>query len=179
MKTGRNTLILCLLGLTVLALPAMAAQDPTPWFDLEGCAMCKHMAAEKGLMENMQWENHLTADGMMSITVVGAGYEEAFQRSMKNMKATGEKMMAGEKLSLCGFCQSYGGLHMTGANFEHIETRSGMIELITSHDPAVVAKIQKHGQRTIDEYNKMFGAAEHGSHDGHGHDHGHGGDHKH
>ncbi len=128
--------------------------------------MCKNMMAEEGLMEAMDWENHLTKDGMMSVTIVAAGFEEAFERSMKNMQASSEKMMSGEKMYLCGFCQSYGGLNKSGANFEHIETKAGMVELVTSHDPAVVAKIHAHGQKTIDEYNKMAAA---GSHEGHEH----------
>lgn len=177
MKFKNIALTFFLAATVALAFPVMAAPGTTPWFDLDNCSMCKGMVAEEGLMENMQWENHLTKNGMMSITSVNAGYEEAYQRSMKTMQATGEKMMAGEKMYLCGFCQSYGGLHMAGADFEHIETKTGIIELISSNDPAVVAKIQKHGKTTIDEYAKMFGAGEHGSHDGH--DHGHGGDHKH
>ncbi len=166
MNSKRTALVLGVLILTAFAIPLAAAPGTTPWFDLENCSMCKNMSSEEGLMENMDWENHLTTDGMMSITIVAAGYEEAFERSMKNMKATGEKLMTGEKMYLCGFCQSYGGLHMAGANFEQIKTKAGVVELVTSHDPAVVAKIQTHGQKTIDEYNKMVAA---GSHEGHEH----------
>ena len=96
--------------------------------------MCKHMSGEEGLMEHMEWENHLTKDGMMSVTVVGHGYEEAFGRAMANMEATGGKMMAGEKMYLCGFCQSYGGLMMAGANFENFETGS------RPHQPGLLAR---------------------------------------
>lgn len=172
MNSKRISLTVCVLALALFVVPVTAAPDTAPWFDLEKCEMCKHMTAEKGLMENMEWENHLTKNGMISITVVDPAYEEAFQNSMKNMMATGEKMMGGEELYLCGFCTSYGGLHMAGANFEQIKTKTGMIDLVTSQDPAVVASIQKHGQRTIDEYNKMVAAEGHGAHDGHGHSHG-------
>ena len=169
MNSKRIALTICVLALASFVAPVTAAPGSAPWFDLDNCEMCKNMTAEKGLMENMEWENHLTADGLISVTVVAAGYEEAFGRSMKNMTATADKMMAGEEMYLCGFCQSYGSLHMTGANFEQIPTKAGMIELVTSHDPAVVASIQKHGQKTIDEYNKMVAAESHGAHDGHNH----------
>jgi len=119
--------------------------------------MCKHMMAEEGLM---------------SVTVVAPGYEDAFTRTMTNMKATSEKLMTGEKMYLCGFCQSYGALHMTGANFERFETIGGYIKLVTSGDPAVVEKIHAHGQRTIDEYNKMLAAEAHEEHSHSGHSHG-------
>jgi len=172
MNSKRTALVFCVFTLAALALPLDAAPGTALWFDLENCSMCKHMTAEEGLMEHMEWENHLTTDGMMSITIVAAGYEEAFARSMKNMKATGEKLMTGEKMYLCGFCQSYGGLHMAGANFEHIEAKAGIIELVTSHDPEVVKKIHTHGQQTIDEYNKMVAAESHGDHPHSDHPHG-------
>jgi len=172
MNSKRTALVFGVFTLAALALPLAAAPGATPWFDLENCSMCKNMSSEEGLMEHMEWENHLTTDGMMSITIVAAGYEEAFARSMKNMKATGEKLMTGEKMYLCGFCQSYGGLHMAGANFEHIETKAGTIELVTSHDPAIVKKIHAHGQKTIDEYNKMVAAESHGDHPQGDHPHG-------
>ena len=166
MNSKRTALVFGMFILAAFAVPLAAAPGTTPWFDLENCSMCKGMMAEEGLMENMEWENHLTKEGMISITVVAAGYEEAFERSMKHMEATGEKLKTGEEMYLCGFCQSYGGLHMAGANFENIKTKAGSIGLVTSHDPEVVAKIHAHGQKTIDEYNKMVAA---GSHEGHEH----------
>ena len=164
MKSKRIAMVLGTFALAALALPLAAAPGSPTWFDLENCSMCKHMMAEEGLMDHMKWENHLTQDGMMSVTVVAAGYEEAFTRSMMNMKATGEKLMSGEKMYLCGFCQSFGGLHMAGANVEHFETVAGYVELVTSRDPAVVEKIHAHGKRTIDEYNKMLAAESQGKH---------------
>lgn len=171
MLNKKAPLLIGFTALVVLSLPAAFAAQETPWFDLEKCDMCKNMTAEKGLMEHMEWENHLTKDGMMSVTVVAEGYEEAFHRSMKNMEAAGQKMMSGEKLYLCGFCQSYGALHMAGANFENFETEAGYINLVSSTDPAVIEKIHAHGQRTIDEYEKMVAAEGHGDHGHEGHDH--------
>ena len=172
MNSKRTALVIAVFTMAALALPLGAAPDAAPWFDLEKCSMCKNMTAEKGLMEHMEWENHLIADGMMSITVVTAGYEEAFARSMENMKATGEKLMAGEKMYLCGFCQSYGGLHMAGANFEHIETKSGTIELITSRERPVRVVLPARPVPSPDEYNKMVAAESHGEHPSGEHTHG-------
>jgi hypothetical protein len=171
MLNKKTTLLLGLTTLVVFSLPVAFAADETPWFDLDHCAMCKNMTAEKGLMDHMTWENYLTKDGMMSVTVVAEGYEKAFDRSMKNMQATSEKLMSGEKLYLCGFCQSFGALHLAGANFENFETEAGYINLVTSTDPAIIEKIHAHGQRTIDEYAKMEAAAGHGDHGHEGHDH--------
>ena len=165
MKRLRYPLALTIL---MLALPLSAMAGDTAWFDLEGCDICKNMTAEEGLMENMTWENHLTADGYFSVTVVTEGYEEKFERSMANMEATGAKMATGEKLHLCGFCQSFGGLYMAGATIENFETVGGHIGMVTSRDPAVIKQIHAHAQKTIDEYAMMFGGEE-DSHSGHNH----------
>jgi len=141
----------------LLPLTGFAAQGD-PWFDLENCSMCKTMTAEEGLMENMVWENYLTADGMMTVTVVDPAYEAAFQKSMLAMQAVGAQLAAGEEMYLCGFCQSYGGLVMAGADLENFDTAGGFINLISSQDPAVVEMIHAHGQRTIDEYDLMVAA---------------------
>ena len=140
----------------VLVIPVGAVAGETPWFDLEGCAMCKNMVAEEGLMEHMEWENFVVTNGMMSITVVDPDYEEAFERSMAAMEATGMKMMSGEEMYLCGFCQSYGSLHMAGATVENIDTKFGSVSLVTSDDPALVKMIQAHAETTISEYEKMM-----------------------
>ncbi len=149
----------------ILAAPLVAHAGEGAWFDLENCSMCKNMSAEKGLMEHMEWETHLITNGMLSVTVVDPEYKEAFDRSMQNMKKTGEKLMAGEQMHLCGFCTSYGGLRMAGATFDYVETDAGHIDLVTSSDPKVVEMIRKHGQRTIDEYEKMMKE----EHEGHSH----------
>ena len=171
MKNKNISLLLGATALLILSVPMTFAAQDAPWFDLEKCSMCKHMTAEEGLMEHMEWENLLTKDGMMLVTVVDSKYEEAFHRSMKNMEAEGAKMMAGEELYLCGFCQSYGALHMAGANFENFESDLAYITLATSHDPAVVKIIHDHTQKTIDEYAKMVAAEGKGDNDHPSHDH--------
>ena len=88
---------------------------------------------------------------------------------MKGMEKTGARLMAGEKMPLCGFCTSYGELMMAGAVMDDVETGMGKVALMTSSDPKVVEKIHTHAERTIKEYEKMLAGHEHG----HGHDHGH------
>jgi len=133
--------------------PAMAE---TPWFDLENCAFCKNITAEEGLMDNMTWETYVIPTGMMTVTVVDPAYEAKFQNAMKNMEETGKRLMAGEKLPMCGMCQSFGMLFATGKmDYKMLDTKAGHIELATSTDPEVIAMIQKHAQRTIDEYAKL------------------------
>jgi len=162
-----NTCLAAAVCAVVLALP-VAAQD-SPWFDLENCSMCKSMTAEKGLMEHMEWENHLIESGMLSVTSVDPSYAAAFERAMTNMQATGEKLMTGKQMYLCGYCQGYGALMMAGATWEKVDSEAGHISLVTATDPAVVAQIREFGQRTIDEYAKMM--ASHGEHPHDTHEH--------
>ena len=149
---------LALLALAAVALIAVAwaGEEQKAWFDLENCAMCKNLKAEEGLLENIQWETHLISNGVMSIAAVPGEYEEAFERARENMNAAVMKMQSGEQVHLCGFCTSYGRLMMAGAKSEEIIAQAGHISLTTSNDPEVVKMIQEHGQRTIDEYNKMM-----------------------
>lgn len=171
MRKHKYSLLLGLATVVALSQAAAFAAPTELWFDLDNCAMCQKMTAEKGLMENIEWENYLTAEGMMAITVVAPAYEQAFQNSMTNMEAVGAEMMAGQELYLCGFCQSFGALMMAGANVEYFDTAGGHINLISSQDPVVVEMIHAHGQRTIDEFALMLEAeaAEDNPHDSHDH----------
>ena len=163
-----NTCLAAAACAVALALPV--AVQASPWFDLDNCSMCKNMTAEEGLMEHMEWENHLIESGMLSVTLVDPSYAAAFERAMTNMHATGEKLMTGEQMYLCGYCQGYGTLMMAGATWEKVDTEAGHISLVTSTDPVVVAQIREFGQRTIDEYATMM-AASHGEHPHDTHEH--------
>ena len=158
-------LTLACLTLTV----AVATAGDKAWFDLENCGMCKNMMAETGLMENMEWETHVIASGMMSITVVDPAYAEAFQRANKNMEKAHAAMMKGEQTNLCGFCQSYGSLFQAGATMEKIEINSGQVMLVTSSDAKLVKKIHAHAETTISEFKKMKAGDHSEAHEGHGH----------
>lgn len=50
----RSILIRVLLMATLAAGLVVAAEGDEPWFDLEGCSMCKNFAAEPGLMEHIE-----------------------------------------------------------------------------------------------------------------------------
>jgi len=147
--------VVALVALVALALTVTAAGEDQAWFDLDNCAICKNLSAEKGLIDNIQWESHLIASGMLSVAKVPAEYEEVYNRASKNMQASVMKMQQGEPAKLCGFCMSYGKLAMSGAKVEEVHSKVGHIGLVTSADENVVKMIHAHGQRTIDEYKKM------------------------
>ncbi len=62
----KKTLILLLL----FVIPVVFAAETTPWVDMQNCPICKNVSSEKGLMENMTWEHHLTATGVMTVSTV-------------------------------------------------------------------------------------------------------------
>lgn len=157
-----------------LVTSAITAQEMS-WFDLTNCQICKHMSEQEGLLEHIQWENHVIPDGMLSIAVVPSAYRSKMDAAHEQMHNAGEKMAAGESLKLCGFCESYGALMAEGAKSTELKTVGGDIHMLTSDDPQLVAKIQTHAEKSIDEFKKMMASGEHGH--GHDHDHGHSHDH--
>jgi hypothetical protein len=169
MKKLATAFVFC--GLLVAPLASVSAGDDGAWFDMENCGMCKNMSAEKGLMENMQWENVAIENGLLSICTVDKKYDEAYKRSQKKMQETSALLMKGEKMDLCGFCKSYGSLMMAGAMMENVETKAGHIMLMTSDNPEVVKQMHAHVERTNEEMAKMMNSKmSKGSHEGHSHD---------
>ena len=163
-RTKSGIAIVCAL---LLAVAVGNAGEKAAWFDLEGCDVCRGMSSQEGLMEHMQWENHVIKNGVLSVTVVDPAYQAAYERAEKHMGEMGAKLAAGEELQLCGFCSSMGNLMMKGAQRETVKTAAGLITLVTSNDPQVAEAIRKHGQHTIDEYAKMMAAGQPSEHKGH------------
>ena len=140
----------------VVAVGTSIGDEGKAWFDIQNCGMCKNFSAEEGLMDNVDWETYKISNGMLTITKIGAGYEEKFQNAAKNAQATAMKLQAGEQMHLCGFCTSYGNLMMAGVSNEEVESEVGIIQLMTSNDEAVVKQIHEHAHHTIDAYEQWL-----------------------
>jgi hypothetical protein len=163
MKTILCSLIVCL-SLTA----AVAGAGDKAWFDPENCQMCTAMTEHAGLMEHMSWETYVIANGMLSVTTVDPEYMVAYREAHKKMEATGQEMMSGKTMELCGCCTDMGALLMAGAKMEAFPTKGGDVMLVTSGDEALAAKIQVHAETTIREMEKMMGG--HEGHEAHGGD---------
>ncbi|MCH7878916.1 MAG: hypothetical protein IH914_06350 [candidate division Zixibacteria bacterium] len=169
----RFTTSLALVFALVFAFGALNAAEESAWFDMENCGMCAPMTAEKGLMENINWENHNISNGMLSIATPPAEYAEAFDRACASMDALVKKMMAGDvmEMTLCGHCNSYSSIMGAGAKIEKIVTKNGRLTLLTSSDEKIVGKIHAHVERTNAEMAKMMEAmTKESGHEGHAHD---------
>jgi hypothetical protein len=162
----RNTLLMTAAVLAVTTGVAAAASTDA-WLDIENCGLCKNLTTDKELFAAMEWDTKLFANGLMEVTTVPVAYEARFQKLMGAMEASGAKMMAGEKMDMCGMCQSYGAMMMAGVTMDQMQVGENHISIISSRDPKVVEMIRAHGQTTIDEMVKWKAAES-----GHGHSHG-------
>jgi hypothetical protein len=166
----RSPIMLALVS--VLAFGTTALADKTPWFDMEKCEMCKPMMETEGFMENVAWESHPIANGMISIVNVKKGYEDNYKGCSARMDESHKKLMAGEKLSLCGMCQAYTGAMDETVKTETIKTMTGEITLMTSANAETATKLKDIAIRNIKEmaaYTAAEGGQGGGGHEGHNH----------
>jgi hypothetical protein len=159
--------ILCLVACLSL-FAAVAGAGDTPWLDPQNCQMCSAIVEHAGLMEHMTMESIAIGNGMVSLTTVEPEYLDAYRDAAKKMAATGEKLMAGEQMQLCGCCMDIGALMAAGAKMENVPTQHGAMMVLTSSDEALAAKIKAHAERTTMEMEKMMGGHEGHDHEGHG-----------
>jgi hypothetical protein len=150
---------LSIVAVLALSAPVLAqdksAGDEKPWFDLTNCAMCKHMAAQPGLMEAMKWEVHKLDNGMLMVAVIPENMKPAMEKAHEAMEATVQELTAGKELPLCGFCESYGALIARGVKLQEFHGDLGEVSLMTSDDPEVVKDIHKLADRTVAEQKKL------------------------
>lgn len=142
--------IAIVLGL-ILALGMTVAGE----VDFHNCAICKPMATTPGLMQNVSWETTSIATGMVSITTVKAGFEEAYEKAHTEMMANVAKLESGAEMDLCPFCQSMGKLAQAGAQIENIDAAGAHVMVVTSKDPAVIDQIHGHVKWVKEEFSKM------------------------
>lgn len=130
------------------------------WFDVEKCALCKHMGDHQKMMSAMKWEVHPTKQGMISIAMVPEEHQAEMKKLHQQIEAEVTKLESGQEMQLCGFCDSYGELMAKGAEEQQIETSFGMVTLVTSDDPETAVAIQKHAKRAMKEYQAIKDAME-------------------
>jgi hypothetical protein len=129
--------------------------------DFHNCGLCRPLVAEPGLMQNMRLETHEIATGMLSITVVAADFEAAYQRAHAKMMESVKKLEAGEPMELCPFCKSMNELAKAGAHIENVNAEGTHILAVTSDKPEVIEKIHAHRRWTKEEFEKMHAAPAH------------------
>lgn len=146
---------LLIIALCLAAGAAMAGEEGA-WMSMENCAMHEHLVAEPGLVDHMTYEVYVTQHGMMTVTTVSEDYSDEYMSAMKHMQETGAKLMGGEKLELCGYCQSHMAIMGGGkATMEPFHTAGGDVMIVSSTDEATVAQIHEHAKHAQMELKKM------------------------
>ena len=130
--------------------------DEPGWLDCERCTICRPLSERPEILENMDWETHKIAAGMVMTTVIPESLQAGFEACCEKMKANAESLVGGEPL--CGFCTAYGALLGSGVKEEMVETGFGSVAVITSDDPALVAEIHAFVDRSTAEMEKMLAA---------------------
>jgi hypothetical protein len=128
--------------------------------EMEKCDMCKHIAANPELMKNMTWETHKIDNGMLCVSTVPKEKMSDFQALNAKMKATMDKMTSdaatGKQPELCALCEGMAELMKSGAVKEkEIQLTNGSIHMMTSDDPAMVAKIHAEADKAIEMQKQM------------------------
>lgn len=143
----------------VLLLAVTVAGDEKPWVDMDKCVFCRHLTKHPGLLDHMTCEHHEISNGHLMATVVDPEFRAAYVESQKAMEQVGMDMAQGKidptTVYMCGSCEAYGSLLMSGADIEHITTGFGDIVLLTSDDPDLVGKIKEYGRHWTEEMAKM------------------------
>lgn len=148
--------VAALMLLTILAVGA----DEKTWFDMENCSMCMHVVNADGLMEHMTWEQEKISNGMITVSTVEPDYMGKFNEMNEKMDQTAEKLMAGEKLYLCGSCEQFGSFIMRGANMEPVALQNGEVMLLTSDNEDMVAEMHAYVDKCKAEMAKMMPPSE-------------------
>jgi hypothetical protein len=159
MKT-RSILTSIALVVSMASVVLAASNDQAVMAEMEKCDMCKHIAANPELMQNMTWETHKIDNGMLCVSTVPKEKMSDFQALNAKMKSTMDKMKtdadAGKQPELCFLCEGMAALMKTGAVKEkEIQLTNGSIHMMTSDDPAMVAKIHAEADKAIDMQKQM------------------------
>lgn len=151
-----KTTVFCLVACFSL-FAAVAVAGETPWYDPQNCQMCSAITEHTGLFQHLTMETYPIGNGMISVTTADPEYLDAYRQAAEKMAMTGQELMAGKEMKLCGCCQSTMALMKAGAVMENVPTKNGAVMLLTSNDQDVVAKIKAHAERSIMEMEKMMG----------------------
>jgi cell division FtsZ-interacting protein ZapD len=126
---------------------------------MEKCDVCKHIAAKHELMKNMTWETHKIDNGMLCVSTVPKEKKSEFDALAKEMTTAIEEVKAakeqGQEVELCELCEGWAELIKAGAKEKEISLTNGSIHMITSDDPAVVAKIHAEADKAIEIQNQL------------------------
>ncbi len=119
------------------------------WFDMQHCAFYKAVAAEKGLVDHMNWYSQPYESGLIEVFVVDKGYEAAYDRVQLAVFSDPSMSIAGIETPECPHCASLMTMAKTyGTSMQSFIGIGGVrLTVLTSSDPQVVAMSHEHAKR--------------------------------
>lgn len=152
-------------------LSSVSLSEDMAWHDMENCDFCKAWGEDPKLMDNMSHEQHLITNGVLTLMTVDDDYMDAFKKAGAANEKLGQKIMAGEKVAMCGSCQAMSSFFPRGARMEQIETKTGSIMLLTTTDTELITDMHKWAKRNNEEMEKHGQGHEDHDDDDHDDDH--------
>ncbi len=138
----------------IVGVAAFVIAGEKPWLDMQNCDFCKPWV-ESGLMKEMTHEQVPISNGVLCLSSVSEKRFADYKKTSMLMNEIGKKAAAGEKVNMCGSCETMGSFFMRGAKMEEAWTKSGSAMLLTSSDSTVVADMHKWVQKNNEEFAKM------------------------
>ncbi len=124
------------LAAAMMALASLGVADEKPWFDMQGCAFCKHLTTDTSLLKNVTWDHYDISNGCVVVTTVKPEAVPAYKTAMAEMQKVGEGMAAGKMdVPMCGHCQAYGALLMAGTRMDYVPSKVADIIVMSSDKP--------------------------------------------
>ncbi len=140
---------LVVLACLVIAASAVAGKTLKGWFDYDHCAYCREWAAQPGLVAHSHDEAHEISDGIVWVTTIDNGYEDAFATALAAEDKVAADLGAGKDLPLCQYCATIGELGKKGVRIEAIPCRNALVTIYTSTDTSLVWQIREFGSTGV------------------------------
>ena len=153
----KHKLLVIALAIMAIALIAVAVAQEKPWYDMKNCEFCKPWSTPV-MMKNCTWDQREISNGVMTVGLFPESFRDTYKKASAQMEALSEKAVFGEKIQMCGSCETMGSFFMRGAKMEEVPTKSGVVQLMTASDSTLVADMHKWAQRNAQEEKKMKAA---------------------
>ena len=153
----KHKLLVIAVAIMAVALVAVAVAQEKPWYDMKNCEFCKPWSTPE-MMKNCTFDQVECASGVLTVISFPESFRPSYKAASAQMDAISKKAATGEKIQMCGSCETMGSFFMRGAKMEEIPTKSGVVLLMTASDSTLVGDMHKWAQRNADEEKKMKAA---------------------
>lgn len=152
----KHKLLIVAVAIMAVALVAVAVAQEKPWYDKD-CEFCKPWMTPE-MMKNCAFDQVKCASGVLTVITFPESFRPSYKVASAQMDALSAKAATGQKIQMCGSCETMGSFFMRGAKMEEVPTKSGVVLLMTASDSALVGDMHKWAQRNADEEKKMKAA---------------------